>query len=199
MRKANELIDFMSKNQLVYIDSNIINHNQNSNYDYIDTNIYKVFSNVNNTSQKNVRKTLTTSKVGNANTVTLEMIIRDYISLDTKEKGFDLTVIDPVPNDITTTDSNSVDGKASNRNRYLDLTIQNADNSRENVTLKLYLDLNGDGLYSEDELAVTRTQLSLPLENYKLDFSVHPDFIGLLLEWKLEVVREKMSIKRKHI
>ena len=192
MRKANELIDFMSKNQLVYIDSNIINHNQNSNYDYIDTNIYKVFSNVNNTSQKNVRKTLTTSKVGNANTVTLEMIIRDYISLDTKEKGFDLTVIDPVPNDITTTDSNSVDGKASNRNRYLDLTIQNADNSRENVTLKLYLDLNGDGLYSEDELAVTRTQLSLPLENYKLDFSVHPDFIGLL-EWKLEVVREDVN------
>lgn len=192
MRKANELIDFMSKNQLVYIDSNIINNNQNSNYDYINTNIYKVFSNVNNTSQKNVNKTLTTSKERNENSVTLETIIRQYISLGVKEKGFSLSALDPVPNDITTSDLNAVDGKASNRNRYLDLTIQNADNSRENVTLNLYLDLNGDGLYSEDELAVTRMQLSLPLENYKLDFSVHPDFIGLL-EWKLEVVREDVN------
>lgn len=192
MRKANELVEFMNKNQLVYIDSNIINNRSNSNYDYVKTNLYQVFSNITNTSQKNVKKDLITSKERNESSVTLEAIIRDYISLDTKEKGFNLTAIDPVPNDVTTSDMNAVDGKASNRNRYLDLTIQNADHSRENITLNLYLDLNGDGLYSEDEIAVTRTQLSLPLENYQLDFSVHPDFIGLL-EWKLEVIREGIN------
>lgn len=192
MRKANELIEFMNKNQLVYIDSNIIKNRSNSNYDYVNTNLNQVFSNITNTSQKNVKKDLITSKERNERSVTLETIIRDYISLDTKEKGFNLTAIDRVPNDVTTSDMKAVDGKASNRNRYLDLTIQNADQSRENITLNLYLDLNGDGLYSEDEIVVKRTQLSLPLENYQLDFSVHPDFIGLL-EWKLEVIREGVN------
>lgn len=189
VRKANELIEFMNKNQLVYIDSNIINNTTNSNSDYMKTNLYKIFSDNQNRSQKNVKTNFTTSKDSGNSIVTLQQVIRDYISLDTKEKGFAITLIDPVPNDITTDDINAVDGKAENRNRYLDLTVKNADNSKENVTLNLYLDLNGDGLYSEDEIAVSRNHLSLPLENYELNFSVHPDFIGLL-EWKLEVIRE---------
>ncbi len=189
VRKANELIEFMNKNQLVYIDSNIINNTTNSNSDYMETNLYKIFSDDQNRSQKNLKTNFTTSKESGDNVVTLQQVIRDYISLDTKEKGFAITLIDPVPNDITTDDINAVDGKAENRNRYLDLTVKNADNSKENVTLNLYLDLNGDGLYSEDEIAVSSNKLSLPLENYKLNFSVHPDFIGLL-EWKLEVIRE---------
>ena len=189
VRKSNELIDFMNKNQLVYIDSNIINNTQNSNNDYTKTNLYSIFSNEQNISQKNVKTNLKTSKQSGNNIITLQQIIKDYVSLDVKEKGFTINLIDPVPNDITTDNLDSIDGKAENRNRYLDLTVQNADNSKENVTLNLYLDLNGDGLYTEDEIAVSRDHLSLPLENYKLDFSIHPDFIGLL-EWKLEVVRE---------
>ncbi|WP_235069156.1 DUF5057 domain-containing protein [Turicibacter sp. TJ11] len=189
VRKANELIEFMNKNQLVYIDSNIINNTTNSNSDYMKTNLYKIFSTDQNRSQKNLKTNFTTSKESGANIVTLQQVIKDYISLDPKEKGFTISLIDPVPNDITTDDINAVDGKAENRNRYLDLTVRNADNSKENVTLNLYLDLNGDGLYSEDEIAVSRDHLALPLENYKLDFSIHPDFIGLL-EWKLEVIRE---------
>ena len=188
-RKANELIEFMNKNQLVYIDSNIINNTKNSNNDYTKTNLYSIFSNEQNISQKNVKTNLKTSKQSGNNIITLQQIIKDYVSLDVKEKGFTISLIDPVPNDITTDDINAVDGKAENRNRYLDLTVRNADNSKENVNLNLYLDLNGDGLYTEDEIAVSRNHLSLPLENYKLDFSIHPDFIGLL-EWKLEVVRE---------
>ncbi|MDO4927034.1 MAG: DUF5057 domain-containing protein, partial [Turicibacter sp.] len=121
--------------------------------------------------------------------LTVEKIFEKYQTISYRQKQVDLTVVDNTPSDITTDDLDSADGIPSNRNRTMTVNIPIKENGEaENVELKLYLDLNGDGLFSDDEVAAQRTDLVTPLNDFELNYSIHPDFIGLL-SWKLEVTK----------
>lgn len=179
-RKAQEIIDFIDSGQLVYIDKNILKE------DIKETKLYRNFKSI---EEPNLIKNQDMSEIS------LDKIIAHYNNnISPQQKQIQLEVIDATPSDITTNDINSVDGIAANRTRKMIISANSlnslTDNSQisEDVSITLYLDLDGDGLFSDNEVAVSREGLKTPLDRVVLNYNIHHDFLGLLT-WKLEVTK----------
>ena len=170
-RKAKEIIEFINSGQLVYLDKEILNN------DISDTKLYRNFKEV-------LAPNLITSK--SISELNLNEIISYYTTeFSDQNKRLKLQAIDATPSDITT-DTDLPDGIAANRNRKMYIKTLSNITSSETYSLNLYLDLDGDGLFSADEITATKTGLTTSNQFFELDYSIHPDFIGRL-EWKLEI------------
>lgn len=179
-RKAEEIIQFINSGQLVYIDKNIFDTKIS------DTKLYRNFENVSGTNL------VTTNSVSE---LSIDSIVKHYKNnVLAQQKQLTLQVTDATASDIATSDLNTADGIAANRTRKMIIsanTLKNViDSSQisENVSIKLYLDLDGDGLFSDDEIATTRENIKTPFNRLVLDYNIHPDFLGLL-SWKLEITK----------
>lgn len=170
-RKAKEIIEFINSGQLVYLDKEILNN------DISDTKLYRNFKEV-------LAPNLITSK--SISELNLNEIISYYTTeFSDQNKRLKLQAIDATPSDITT-NTDFPDGIAANRNRKMYIKTLSNITSSETYSLNLYLDLDGDGLFSADEITATKTGLTTSDHFFELDYSIHPDFIGRL-EWKLEI------------
>ena len=178
-RKAQEIIDFIDSGQLVYIDKNIFDTGIS------DTKLYRNFVAVSGT---NLIRTKSVSELS------IERIVQHYKdNVLVQQKQLLLQVTDATASDITSSNLDVADGVAANRTRKMIVSATSLNNSveeilTEDVSINLYLDLNGDGLYSDDEVAVSRDNLKTPLNDLILHYNIHPDFLGLL-SWKLEVTK----------
>lgn len=179
-RKAQEIIEFINSGQLVYLDRDILKE------DIKDTKLYRNFEHISETNL---------IKDKSINELSINEILKYYTeSILPQQKQLNLEVIDATPSDITTDVSDSADGIAANRTRKMIISANSlnslTDDSQisEDVSITLYLDLDGDGLFSDDEVAVSREGLKTPLDKVVLNYNIHPDFLGLLT-WKLEVTK----------
>ncbi|MPM10792.1 hypothetical protein SDC9_57127 [bioreactor metagenome] len=71
-------------------------------------------------------------------------------------------------------------------------SINKIESLNENVKIKLYLDINGDGLFKDEEVVKITQDINLSKDGYILEYNLYdnfPNFIGLL-DWKVEI--EKM-------
>lgn len=179
-RKAQEIIEFINSGQLVYIDKNIFDSKIS------DTKLHRNFKDVSGTNL------ITSNSVSelSANTI----IVHYKNNVLAQQKQLALQVMDATASDIPSSEPDVADGIAANRTRKMFISANTLNNLIENsqisedVSIKLYLDLDGDGLFSDGEVAVSRENLRTPFNNLILNYNIHPDFLGLLM-WKLEVIK----------
>lgn len=131
----------------------------------------KIKSNFSAYSNSNLIKTSTSN-------ITVANIVNNYVSTTSKPKYRPILIINTKP---TTTNSNR------NMNFTYNLSTEN-DNP---LTVNLYLDLNGDGLFKDKELvkSVPVNPVNGQLTNGTISYNLQKDFVGHL-DWKLEVVTQ---------
>lgn len=178
-RKAQEIIDFIQSGQLVYLDAGMNDESIKA------TKLYRNFVPENQAFIEGAN--LVTNKA--VKDLTLKEIVEAYQKMKASYKQNLIEVTNHTPSDVTTDDLEAADGKPEHRNRTLTVNLSTKDGTVESATVKLYLDVNGDGLFSDDEVAVTREDVILPVQDLALNYNVHPDFLGLL-EWKLEITKD---------
>lgn len=161
-KRSAALKDFINSNHLVVFDDEIFT----SAYD--TTNLYKNFIDVTNSNFKRMKLDATSEYQD----ICLEFLSGTYSTRDT------ITLMSS-PRAYT--------GLASiqDDSRWLRYNFSVASNNEDAKTIKLYLDVNGDGLYKDDELVITE-DLTSP-ENMSIDYQLPSKFVGFL-PWRLEIV-----------
>lgn len=178
-RKADEILDFIRKGQLVYIDNSIVNSDSNIK----DLNLYKKFSSLVNDSTDNCNAESTIQQLS------LTKIANDYIKLDDSYKNINFSVSSPQGDS-----SDATTGDPSKRNMEFNISL--ASSKQEVVNVNLYLDIDGDGLYElqddtkkqRSEFVKSLSNIQAPQNNIKLQYQMPSDFVGYL-SWKVEVVK----------
>lgn len=161
-RKADEIISMIDSKQLVIVDNKIFN---------TDINKTKLYTRFNGISGTNLKKL-------DAGNITLQNILNQYNAVSTEYKRPQVTKI-TTPQD----DSNGTDIK--NRNMVFNVSTYAA--KEEQMTAKLYLDINGDGLFKEKELVDTESfNAVVGQNNQTLKYDLDKDFKGSL-EWKIDI------------
>ena len=183
-RKAEEIISFINSGQLVYIDESILTDNNLKG-----SNLYQEFKSI---SADNFKK-FTTWQLGNRSALSIDKIIIDYMDKAiSKSPKFSITKLPT--SDINTNETSVVNsvindsGNIANRNMEFELNIPN---NAEGYQLNLYLDINGDGLYKEDELAKTIDKVTAS-DTYQFTYEMDPYFVGQL-DWKIELVESQKN------
>ncbi|MGN9134411.1 DUF5057 domain-containing protein [Clostridium sp. HCP1S3_B4] len=162
-KRAKNITNMIDKGQLVYIDNSILSSNLSS------TNLYNIFNNVN---KDNFIKI-------NSSGLTTVNLLKQYESIGKIRP--EIKEID-VPKDESISD-----GKVNNE-RNMKFKIKVKSKNSQKIRFKLYLDVNYDGLYTEDELMKTKDEdSSNEFEEYEFSYKVVKSYVGLL-PWKLEVV-----------
>ncbi|HAX72918.1 MAG TPA: hypothetical protein DCY20_05290 [Firmicutes bacterium] len=180
-RKAGELTEFIGTGQLVYLDYDIVK--QDTWYEGIDKHqsiLYKTFSPYLETDNETV-VVYKQSEVNDSNSTFLDKIIEKYLSLNESNKSahFNLNK-KPSSDDVT-----SNIGKYENRNFKFELEFD--EKPKEEITVSLFLDIDGDGLFKENEEV---KQIKTTNQTVMLEYDMPTDFIGYL-EW--QVVAQKQS------
>lgn len=173
-RKADEIIDFINKGQLVYINSNIVKSNSNIK----NSILYKKFNtNNNNNSDLKSKSNFINSKTS----IGLSDILKKYLENDA-DKRAGIEVIN------TNSDfSNTTTGNVDNRNMKFNIKSKSNINDNEKVSINLYLDIDGDGLFKEQELVKSESNIYIG-NSYNITYNMNSNFVGLL-EWKIEVIK----------
>lgn len=173
-KNAQKIIDMIVSGQLVYFDNTII-------YDSLkNTKIYKNFSQIEGENFK--RFNSNEAKENHIKDLTLETIVQDYLNLDISKKRPKVTSIGK-PSD----DSNSETGIYDNRKMSFNVSLNSSVN--EDLELILYLDVNGDGIFKDNEIANKSTVKAVEGSNeFNINYRLSNDFIGYL-DWKIEVRR----------
>lgn len=179
-KRCDEILKMIKSNQLVYMDSKIFNSNDNDTSKAITgTNLYKMFNKDTNESLKQYEN----YKIENSNSISLFNIISDYNNLDEKLKRPIVQVTKPL-------DDASSD-KAELYKRLLDFKIKS--NKGEKLKINIYLDINADGLFKQNELYKSK-EITFTSSNDEETVSCNLDkeFIGYL-DWKVEIIRENTT------
>lgn len=177
-RRAEKVKEMISSGQLVYIDNSIFN-NRNTNdynkYNASDSKLYKNFYDLNGSKFKKV----------SSSDITLEKMLQEYDSMEIANKRPKVSQL-VRPNDDSSTSVTT--GDVNKRNMTFKFTA-NLGNS-EDFTAKLYLDYNGDGIFTDDENV---QNYSLTGEDgykeYSITYRLDKFFIGYL-DWEIEIVRD---------
>lgn len=168
-RKADEIIKFINGGQLVYINDSIIKDNSMIK----ESNLYNKFKNIPNDNF---------IKYNSENSLTLDNIIKKY--QDNENKRFKINTV-VTGGDLR--ESSETTGKIENRNLIFKVSPGEGENVGS-VTINLYLDINGDGLFKEKEIYKT-----LDIDNFNntidLQYQMDYAFIGEV-DWKLEVIKK---------
>lgn len=171
-KKANEIIDFIKSGQLVYVDKDIVKLDSG----ITNSILYKKFNTNDDTSDlKNYSNFINSV---NGNEFNLKTIIEKYFKNQNNNRT-----------KITVTNyggdaNNSSLGSVENRNIKFNIEIPE---DAGLVNVKLFLDINGDSLFKEQECFVSEDNVS-PQENYELKYELPSNFVGLL-DWKIEVTK----------
>lgn len=169
-RKAEELIEFAQGGQLIYYDTSINNIERKDSL--LATVLYTGLTNKTNAkfyeSKKLTQDDLKVSKPIINENDQLKMIVTDFKAITNKRIPFTVTKSEATGNIAT-----------------FELTTNQID---QNAEVKLFLDLDGDGVFREDELMTTET---LSQTTMKITTAFKEDFLGKL-PWKIEI--EKVGV-----
>ena len=201
-KKANEIMDFINSGQLIYIDSEISNSQRKditkSIIYYHTVNDKGNFKNGNIESLDNLIKNET---VNDTNGITINNILKNYIKRNNENKAL-------LRSNIFSTEPEGDKELDSNKNadeteyelgdifkRNMVFNISSNEKIDENVTIHLYLDINGDGLFKEEEIVKKVEGVNLSQGQYTLEYNMYgdyPDFMGYL-SWRIEVVKDTLK------
>ena len=178
-KKANEIKEFINSGQLVYIDSQIA-----------DTSAYKLryhFSDTNGYFNQNVDNLIKDKTINDENGITITNIIKKYFERINKNSALIRSnIVSTSPNGDTQDDEL---GDIAKRNMVFN--VASNEQQDENVNINLYLDINGDGLFKEEEIVKEVKGVNLSKGVYTLEYNIYEDypmFIGYL-NWRIEVVK----------
>ena len=162
-KRANKIIEMINKGQLVYMDRSILSNSLSK------TNLYNIFNSID---RSNFIKT------SSSNLIVSDLI--DKYSEIGKERPKIQYVYTP-KNEVIS------DGQVTNE-RNMQFKINVKSNNNQKIRIKLYLDVNSDGLYAEDELEKSMDFVgNSEGEEYAINYKVVKTYVGLL-PWKLETV-----------
>jgi hypothetical protein len=169
-RKATEIKDFIDSGQLVYVDSRI-NKGDLSGSKLVNN--FFASSDSHSNFIKNV----------SVDDLKLDSIVSDYNS--NKKLKPAISVTQSPTGDTGSSNIGSID----NRKLNFKFNIAKTELSSEQVTVNLYLDMNGDGLFKDSEIVQTINNLTIPQDNVELYYTLtNKEFFGYL-DWKIEVIR----------
>lgn len=174
-KRAKEIVKMINKGQLVYVDSSIT-----SNQKLASTNLSTIFNG------QGIGKGITTKenfKSVTSNDITLEKIVDYYNKMTTSSKRVKVSEASGPSDEVR-----QADGTVTNE-RAMQFSVKANAEANETLTLNLYLDYDGDGVFREDELSKTQEVTgSNDYQTYTLNYQLYKGFIGYL-DWKVEVVR----------
>ncbi len=172
----NTYVEYYSENDITNKRANpILEFINSGQLAYIDTkalvNNTKINNNFGNLNNSNLIKT------SNSN-ITVSNIVNKYISTTNKPKYRPILTVNTEP-------------ARTNSDRNINFTYNLNTENDNSVTVNLYLDLNGDGLFKDKELvkSVAATPTNGQLANGTISYSLQKEFVGRL-DWKLEVVTQ---------
>lgn len=138
-----------------------------------DTNLYTLYK---NRFEANLKKV-------NSSDINLDKIVKEYLdNIPQNKKRPQITSV-ITPNDDG---SNSI-GNLNKRKMNFTLNFGN-DEVNKQFKIKLYLDINADGLYKDKELVKTDNIKLTSAKSYSFSYQLNKDFAGYL-DWKIEVER----------
>lgn len=181
--KAKEITEFIDSGQLVYLDSYLYNTNA--------VKLSRHFTKSWNQSTNNLIKDMSVNDYYD-NEITLDKVIDKYINRITenpKLKRFNLSV----PGKPISDSKNDELGNADRRKMKFDIKLNEI--LDEDSTINLYLDINGDGLFKDEEIVKTIKNSKFVDGSYSFEYNFHndyPEFIGYL-DWRIEVVKPNVS------
>lgn len=168
-KRAKEIINMIDTNQLVYMDNSIFNANKDKKIE--KTKLYTTFK---DKKGENFIKT-------DISKLNLEGILKKYDSIDEQKKRPEILEVNyPNNEDI----ANSI-------NRNLNYTIKFGTGKEvQNYNVKLYLDINADGLFKDSEIVEDKMiQVNNENSEFIMNYVLDSRFVGLL-NWKLEVTND---------
>lgn len=171
IRKAKEIIEFIDSGQLFVMNQEIFSEISNA----ANSNLNTYFNTQEIKGKQNVTMYSSESKFN------LESIISRYLQEDIKKKPQFKIINKP------TSDSGN-NGNVSNRDLRFNVLIPEGING---ASLKLYLDINGDGIFNDKEIYYIDQNVSSQ-NNYEFTYNIGNDFVGWL-DWKVEL--EQNGIK----
>ena len=167
-RKADEIIKFIESGQLVYIDESIL-----TDYNLKQSNLYKKFNSI---SADNFKK-FSSWELGNQSSLSINKIISEYLD-DTIKKSPKFSITKFPNSDSQESDTGQI------INRFMEFELDIPEEA-EGYSLNLYLDINGDGLYREDEIVKVIEQVTAS-STYQFSYEMDPYFVGQI-DWKIEL------------
>ena len=182
-RKSEEIKQFIETGQLVYIDSNLKWRT--------DLKLGKNFSENGIWTIKKENFNGSWSLQNANNQLMLRQIIDDYLKIKDQVKRLNFSV------EVSEGDSFS-DELGNREKRKMKFKLNTDLTNAENLTINLYLDINGDGLFKEEE-KFQFDKVNFYQENgtsiFKLEYDFYkdfPEFVGLL-DWKVEIEKDKIE------
>lgn len=180
-RKSEEIKDFIESGQLVFVDSTIKNLSQMKLVDnFGDNGLWNI-------KKDNFIDTLSLSD----RSLNISAIIEQYINLDSDYKR-------PVIH-ATVSEGDDFEVELGDREkRKMTFNLATDLTPDEDLEIQLYLDINGDGLFKDEEkvdLLSKEKMIKDEIVYYEVTYDFYqdyPEFVGLL-DWKIEVF--KSSIK----
>ncbi len=170
-RKAQEIIDFANSGQIVYYDETIGSRGNMENSNLVQV----LYSGLKKVSSANFYKyePLTNSTIddpklhSSEGKVSLAQVVSDYQKNNMSRVSFDVKA--PTSNDVMD-------------KRELNFTVV-AEAGKTNLTANLFLDIDGDGLFSDNEKVTTLENVE---DNFDIQSLLPENFLGLL-PWKIEL------------
>ncbi|WP_105177357.1 MULTISPECIES: DUF5057 domain-containing protein [Clostridium] len=196
--KAKEITEFIDSGQLVYLDS-YLDHNSNKDPNKDTTAVklkrhYNELAGDSNQFTDNLIKDMTVNDEGTShyNEITLDKVIDKYINRITENPNLKRLNLS-VPGKPISDNKNDELGNADRRKMKFDIKLNEI--LDEDSTINLYLDVNGDGLFKEEEAVKSIKNAKFVDGSYSFEYNFHndyPEFIGYL-DWRIEVVKPSIS------
>lgn len=184
-KKAKEIGEFIDSGQLVYIDSSI--------KELGTSKLYKHLTSSEGYWSKN-NKNLIKSKTLNLNSydekMTIDDIVNTYHNLTTENRNLKKPIT--ISSKVIGDSHGDILGATYKRNMRFNIKSTNVD---EDVTINLYLDINGDGIFKDEEIVKKVENVRIPERGYRLEYNFYndyPHFIGYL-DWRIEIVKPVVS------
>ena len=186
-KKAKEIREFIQSGQLIYIDKTIGDNSNNNPYGN-NINWTKLYYHLTNNQgdflRDNIGNLSNFIKDKKINDINIDEILNKYIEQSNKNLSKQL-IYSTSPEGDTFKSL----GDINKRNMIFNITSKESKN--EDLTINLYLDINGDGLFKSDEIVKTVNKVNFSNGNYKLEYNIYedyPQFIGYL-DWKIEAIK----------
>lgn len=160
-KRAKKIIKMINKGQLAYIDNSIFNLN--------NTKLYNNFKNINSSNFKKV----------NSSQININNIISEYNNSGKERPKIEYVYV-PKSEEL-------IDGSVTNeRNMKFKIGVKSKKNKK--IRLKLYFDVNSDGLFQDDELVKTiEPEDNNDTMEYNINYKMVKSFVGYL-KWRIQVV-----------
>ena len=186
-KKAKEIREFIQSGQLVYIDKSIGDNSNNNPYNnHIDWTklYYHLTNNQGDFLRDNLGSLSNLIRDKKIYDINIDDILAKYI--EQSNKNLNKPIIYSTSPEGDTFEAL---GDINKRNMIFNIAYKNPKD--EELTINLYLDINGDGLFKEDEKVKSIIGVNFSKGIYELQYNIYedyPQFIGYL-DWKIEVVK----------